>query len=192
MTTDPLAPTTSRDKAIDVFTDVTGYDYLDSIGDGLDAAHAAGHFVWADENREAEHWLERFREADNERAMLRSILREYGVVVPDNQVSTPSSLGEEVAERYGVTRTARVRAAVRSGMPELAAQQLADQLEHRDDFDTALDVLGDLTDWFGVPEWSGPPLPRYLGGRIATLMERHRPVTAWVLSDDTEAESDER
>jgi hypothetical protein len=58
-------------------------------------------------------------------------------------------------------------------MPELAAQQLADRLEHRDDLYVALDIIGDLIDWFGAPDWSGPQLPHDLGQRIADIMELH-------------------
>lgn len=58
---------------------------------------------------------------------------------------------------------------MRSGMTELAAQELADKLEASND-DEAVTIIGELIDWFGAPDWDGPTLPVDLGRRIADFM----------------------
>lgn len=73
-------------------------------------------------------------------------------------------------------RVARVRAAMRSGMTELAAQELADRLEApKGELGEAFAIIGELIDWFGAPDWDGPTLPTDLGRRINRLLSSALP-----------------
>lgn len=40
---------------------------------------------------------------------------------------------------------------------------------------SAVALLGEVVDWFGVPDWSGPSLPEHLARRIARCLTGNRP-----------------